>query len=68
MYVDIRLNFEHDKYEYPDISSVEFVGSDLSEEERRGFTEMLFQSDFGQIEFPNAIFEAIEGKDTKFND
>lgn len=66
MYVDIRLEFQHDKYEAPDITKVVFAGSDMSEEERQGFTEMLFQSDFGQIDFPHAILDAIDGKTTRF--
>lgn len=71
-YIDIRIEVstgepEEDGYVPLDVAGVKFIDSDLDKKDRCGLSEMLFQSDFGQIDFPNAIFGAIDGQNTSFD-
>lgn len=68
-YIDIRLEFDEeieDDYTYYELARVRPLESTVPEGSLIGICESLAQSDFGQIEMPNAIIEAIEGNTTTF--
>lgn len=71
-YIDIRIHFDEvqefpDEPAFLDISEISHIESTIPEDKILGIQESLVQSDFGQIDLPNAIIDAIGGEDTKFS-
>lgn len=74
-HIDIRIELDEFRDEdFPDdapyfrVSRVSRVDSTLPDSAELSMQEYLVQSDFGSIEFPNAIIDAISGEVTDFSD
>lgn len=66
-HIDIRIEVttEHDEFEgtpYHEVTGVSRLDTDLNDNSIVGIQESLAQSDFGQIDFPNGVLDALAGK------
>lgn len=66
-YIDLRVHVdaeydEVDDYTHHTVIGVERTGTDLDANTILGIQETLAQSDWGQIEFPAGVNEALGGK------
>lgn len=65
-YIDLRIHVdvEHDEFDeapYHRIVGVERTGTDVDDNGIIGIQETLAQTDWGQIDFPAGVNEALDG-------